>query len=106
MKNFINKVAIITGGGAGIGKALCYKLAKLGATVVVADIREDYPKQVADDITNNGGRANYMQVDVSCETDVQQLVDYAALKYGKIDYMFNNAGIAIGGDVRDLTLEQ
>lgn len=106
MNYFKNKVAVITGGGAGIGRELCCQLAKLGATVVVADIREDNAKKTAEQIKDHGGIAHYMRVDVSSESDIQHLIEDTVLQYSRIDYMFNNAGIAIGGDVRDLTMEQ
>lgn len=106
MKNFKDKVAIITGGGAGIGRALCEELSNQGSIVVVADINGENAKNVAAAIIQNGGKADYMAVDVSSEKEVEKLIDDTVLKYGRIDYIFNNAGIAIGGDVRDLSLEQ
>ncbi len=106
MNYFKDKVAVITGGGSGIGRELCFQLAKSGATVVVADIREDYAKNTVDAIKNLGGTARYMRVNVASEAEVQQLIEETVSQYGRIDYMFNNAGIAIGGDVRDLTMAQ
>lgn len=106
MNYFKDKVAVITGGGSGIGRELCFQLAKSGATVVVADIREDYAKNTVDAIKNLGGTARYMKVNVASEAEVQQLIEETVSQYGRIDYMFNNAGIAIGGDVRDLTMAQ
>ncbi len=106
MNQFNEKVIIITGGGAGIGKALCMEMAKFGAVVFVADINEDNAEQVASFIIKGGGKAHSVRVDVSKEKEVKNLIDEAVAKYGRLDYIFNNAGIAIGGDVRDLTAEQ
>ncbi|PYI57580.1 SDR family NAD(P)-dependent oxidoreductase [Paenibacillus flagellatus] len=106
MNRFQEKVAVITGGGAGIGRALCEELANRGAIVIVADIHEGNARNVAAAIKQNGGKADHRAVDVSGEQEVKRLIEDTVSNYGRIDYMFNNAGIAIGGDVRDLTFEQ
>jgi NAD(P)-dependent dehydrogenase (short-subunit alcohol dehydrogenase family) len=100
------KVAIVTGGGSGIGEAVSLELALRGARVVVADINGDGAERVATAIAHSGGRATASLVDVSQEQDVRRLVEETAATYGRLDYQFNNAGIAIGGDARDLTLDQ
>jgi NAD(P)-dependent dehydrogenase (short-subunit alcohol dehydrogenase family) len=100
------KVAIVTGGGSGIGAALSQELARRGARIVVADIDGDGAKRVATAIAGSGGRATASRVDVSQEQDIRRLVEDTASAYGRLDYQFNNAGIAIGGDIRDLTLDQ
>lgn len=105
MQLFNDKIVVITGGGAGIGRALCEELAHRGAVVFVADIHEANGKSVAAAIAERGGKAHFIQVDVSSEASVRTLIETAVSQYGRIDYLFNNAGIAIGGDVRDLTLE-
>jgi NAD(P)-dependent dehydrogenase (short-subunit alcohol dehydrogenase family) len=102
---FHEKVAIVTGGGSGIGEALCRELARRGARVLVADISAHDAQRVAAAITGNGGRAMASTVDVAREQDVQRLVEDTAAAYGHLDYLFNNAGIAIGGEARYLTLD-
>ena len=106
MNQFKEKVVIVTGGGSGIGQALCQELGQGGSIVVVAGITDDHVKRVASAITQNGGRARPMHVDVSSEEDVRRLIDETVSEHGRLDYLFNNAGIAIGGDARDLTLDQ
>jgi NAD(P)-dependent dehydrogenase (short-subunit alcohol dehydrogenase family) len=101
-----DKVAIVTGGGSGIGEAVSRELARRGARVVVADIDADNAGRVAAAIADSGGRATAHSVDVAKEPDVRSLVEETASAYGRLDYQFNNAGIAIGGDARDLTLDQ
>jgi NAD(P)-dependent dehydrogenase (short-subunit alcohol dehydrogenase family) len=98
---FTDKVAIVTGGGSGIGEALCLELARRGARVVVADINAQNARRVAAAI---GSQATASTVDVAIEPDVTRLVEDTAAAHGRLDYMFNNAGFAIGGDARDLTL--
>ena len=99
------KVAIVTGGGSGIGESLCRQLAQGGARVVVADINAEDAERVAAAIEGHGGRAGARTVDVASEQEVSQLIEETAAAYSRLDYLFNNAGIAIGGDARDLTLD-
>ena len=106
MQRFEDAVAIVTGGGMGLGEALCEELARRGATVVVADIDGDAARQVAACLAESGATAVAMRVDVANETDVAQLIESTVAEYGRVDYMINNAGIAIGGDSRDLSMQQ
>jgi NAD(P)-dependent dehydrogenase (short-subunit alcohol dehydrogenase family) len=99
------KVAIVTGGGSGIGEALCRELARRGTRVVVADIDGENAGRVTAAIAADGGQAEARTIDVASEPDVTRLVQDTASAHGRLDYLFNNAGIAIGGDARDLTLD-
>ena len=98
-------VAIVTGGGSGIGEALCRELARRGTRVVVADIDGENAGRVAAAIAADDGQVEARTIDVASEPDVTRLVQDTASAYGRLDYLFNNAGIAIGGDARDLTLD-
>jgi NAD(P)-dependent dehydrogenase (short-subunit alcohol dehydrogenase family) len=102
MNHFEDRVAIVTGGASGIGRALCEELGRRGtAAIIVADINAEGAQEVA----AANGRAQAMHVDVSREGDVRDLVDKTVSQYGRLDLMFNNAGVAICGEVRDLTLD-
>jgi NAD(P)-dependent dehydrogenase (short-subunit alcohol dehydrogenase family) len=105
MQPFQGNVAVITGGASGIGRMLCDELAGRGTTVVEADINEPGAREVAASIRAQGGQARAQQVDVSSEEGVQRLVQDAVAALGSLDYMFNNAGIVIAGDLRDLRAE-
>jgi NAD(P)-dependent dehydrogenase (short-subunit alcohol dehydrogenase family) len=106
MQRFEDAVAIVTGGGMGLGEALCEELAHRGATVVIADINGDAARQLAARLADRGATAAAVRVDVANEADVAQLIDSTVAEYGRLDYMINNAGIAIGGDCRDLSMQQ
>ena len=95
------RVAIVTGGGSGIGEALSRALAARGDTVVIADIDGAAAERVASDI---GARASAAKVDVRDAAGVQAVVDDTVEQHGRLDIMVNNAGIAVGGDALELTL--
>ncbi len=105
MSGFEGKIAIVTGGASGIGRSLCEEMARRGSRVVVADINAAAAKQVAAGISAAGGRAAAAALDVSREEQVLKLVDDTVAAHGRLDYMVNNAGIGILGEMRDLTLE-
>lgn len=101
LKFFEQKVAIVTGGGSGLGAALAKELAANGAKVVVADINVEKAGVVAEAI---GRSAEARQVDVSDSTQVESLVLSTKATHGSLDLMFNNAGIATYGEMTELTL--
>lgn len=105
MEDFRGKVAIVTGGASGIGRALCEELSKRGAVVVVADINEEKARQVAAGISQGGGWALALWVDVSKAEEVERLVNRVVAEEGQLDYMFNNAGIAVLGELQDMSAE-
>src|SRR5262245_11852123 len=100
-----DRVAIVTGGAAGIGDALCRQLANDGACVVVADIDGRAAERCAESIRQSGGRAEAARIDVSDAKQVDTLVRDTAAKHGRLDFIFNNAGIAAVGELRDGNLE-
>jgi NAD(P)-dependent dehydrogenase (short-subunit alcohol dehydrogenase family) len=103
MSIFENKVAIVTGGASGIGRALAHALAKQGADVVVADIQVDLADKVVGEIREVGGKASPYYLDVTDSGAVESFVSQVASERGRLDYMFNNAGIAIIGEFRDFS---
>jgi NAD(P)-dependent dehydrogenase (short-subunit alcohol dehydrogenase family) len=88
-----NKVAIVTGGSTGLGKAACLLLAAEGATVVVADIQDALGAATAAEITESGGAARYLHMDVTSEDEVRQLCAEVYSAFGSLDILVNNAGI-------------
>lgn len=100
-----NAAAIVTGGASGIGRALAMELSRRGAEVVLADRQIEMAQDVADQIRAAGGRATALQVDVTDFPAVDRLVQETVTRVGRLDYMFNNAGIVIGGTMYDLTID-
>ncbi len=91
------KVAVVTGGGDGIGAECCRLLASAGASVIVSDISSDKAKTVADGIVAQGGNAIPVVCDVLKEEDLVNLIDAAVHTYGTVNILVNNAGLGGGG---------
>jgi NAD(P)-dependent dehydrogenase (short-subunit alcohol dehydrogenase family) len=88
-----DKVALITGGGSGIGKASSLLFAKEGAKVVVVDLKLDTAETTVDEIRKAGGDAKAFAADVSKAKDAEGMVQFAENSYGKLNVVFNNAGV-------------
>src|SRR5436309_8662659 len=97
------KVALITGGASGIGRATALTFAQEGAKLVIADMNADGGQQTVHLITEKGGEAIFVRTDVAQAVEVQALISTAVETYGRLDCAHNNAGIAGGG--RALTAE-
>ena len=96
---FNGATAIVTGGASGIGRALAEELAKRGCEVVLADLQIELAEEVASEIHASGGKAKGVKIDVTNFDAMEQLVQETIDHTGRLDYIFNNAGIGIGGDV-------
>ena len=92
-----DEVAIVTGGGYGIGEAVSLKLASEGAAVGIADLNLDSAKRVADHIMAQGGKALPIKTDVCSSAEVKKMVQQVVDKYGKVDILVNNVGVSSNG---------
>ena len=99
------KVAIVTGGGVGIGRAIAETFAREGARVVVADLNEAAGRETGENIRARGGESCFVRTDVSQIEDTRRMVDVALERYGRLDVLVNNAGIYTRGDVVDTPVE-
>jgi 2-hydroxycyclohexanecarboxyl-CoA dehydrogenase len=105
MKRFEAKVAVVTGGGSGIGRATCLRFAEEGAAVAVAEIDEARGKEVAEEIGRAGGKAIFVRTDVADEESVRAAVARIAASLGRIDVLVNNAATDPGIRLSDMTME-
>jgi NAD(P)-dependent dehydrogenase (short-subunit alcohol dehydrogenase family) len=90
------KVAVVTGGASGIGRATAEMLAAGGAAIVIADLAEAAGHETVQAIEAAGGRAAFVKADVTGEDDTRRMLDTAIQKFGGLDILYNNAGIAVG----------
>jgi NAD(P)-dependent dehydrogenase (short-subunit alcohol dehydrogenase family) len=97
------KVALITGGASGIGRAIAEELASRGAEVVLADRQTDLAREVADGIRARGGGAEVVDLDVRDPASFRRAALDVRRRLGRIDFLFNNAGIGVAGDIASYT---
>jgi len=100
-----NKVALVTGSGRGIGRAIAVALAKEGAKVVISDLDGDSAARVGDEISALGREALAVQTNVAEEAQVQEMIRRCLDRFGRIDILVNNAGIVSTGPVTELSVE-
>ncbi|MBJ20948.1 MAG: SDR family NAD(P)-dependent oxidoreductase [bacterium] len=103
MDNFTDKIAVVTGGASGIGQGIARALAAAGAHIVVADIDGDAANKSAEDLRGRGVRSIALRTDVRDDASVAALFDATQNEFGGIDLLFNNAGVYLGGEMKDCT---
>jgi NADP-dependent 3-hydroxy acid dehydrogenase YdfG len=102
MVTFKDKTAVVTGAGSGIGLAVSRELIARGAKVWLADINEKEVKSASFEL---GSNAHPILLDVRNAKQIKALIDHVIDKHGRIDFLFNNAGIGIGGEIHELGVE-
>jgi NAD(P)-dependent dehydrogenase (short-subunit alcohol dehydrogenase family) len=100
---FENKIVLVTGGGSGIGRGLCLGLSVAGATVICTDIDTDSAAETVSLAGKNN--INALKLDVTQLADVESTITSIIAQYGRLDLIFNNAGIAVSGEMRDLSMD-
>ena len=103
MNRFEGKTVVVTGGGTGIGEAICHRFAGEGANVVVAELEADNGNTTVADIIANGGTAVFCQTDTSDSDSVRSMVASAIDEFGTIDILVNNAATFVFGKVEEVT---
>ncbi len=105
MRRLEGRVALVTGGASGIGKATVYRLAEEGAKVLLTDLQDEKGEEIVQHLKELGREASYQHHDVSSEHDWERAVEKAVTEYGALDIVFNNAGIGDLGTIEETTLE-
>jgi NAD(P)-dependent dehydrogenase (short-subunit alcohol dehydrogenase family) len=105
MRRLEGRVAVVTGGASGIGRATAYRLADEGAKVLLTDIQDEAGELVAKHLRGLGHEAEFIHHDVSSEADWETVVERALETFGGLDILFNNAGIGDLGTIEDTDLE-
>ncbi|MDF7820621.1 glucose 1-dehydrogenase [Runella sp. MFBS21] len=110
MKKLLNKTAIVTGAGSGMGKAIAELFAKEGANVILADINQEAIETIVAEIQQEGGKSIAVKANMANENDIEAMVAAAVTTYGKLDILVNNAGIMDNfkpvGEVDDASWER
>jgi NAD(P)-dependent dehydrogenase (short-subunit alcohol dehydrogenase family) len=103
--NLKDRCSIVTGGAMGLGKAMAIALAQVGSNIVIADINKERAEQTAAEIATLGVKVLPVRVDVTNPGQIDEMVSKVMDKFGRIDVLFNNAGIAIHGSIIGYKLE-
>lgn len=106
MDSLEGKVALVTGGGRGLGEAICNELSSAGATVVVADIQFDLAEHVAQELESKGCQAMALKLDVSDEKQVREALEQVVEKLGRLDVLVNNAGTDKTLSIEEITVDE
>ncbi|MET3729844.1 NAD(P)-dependent dehydrogenase (short-subunit alcohol dehydrogenase family) [Fictibacillus halophilus] len=99
------RVAIVTGGASGIGYALCKELVSQNVFVIITDINRELGKQVEEKLNSGAINTRFQYLDVTDAERVEKIVKEVYQEFGRLDYLFNNAGIAMYGELYDTTLD-
>ena len=105
IRSFHDAVAIVTGGASGIGAAVGRELARQGARVILADRQLELASEVAAAVNGTGGKAEAVELDVRDAIAFDAIVALTIERHGRLDYLFNNAGIGVGGEIREYRLD-
>jgi NAD(P)-dependent dehydrogenase (short-subunit alcohol dehydrogenase family) len=100
------KIAIVTGAAAGIGKGTALRFAREGAVVIVTARDEERARKVVDEIASTDGSASFIRLDVTSESDWEQLTDQVVGRFGRVDILFNNAGVVLVKPLAETTLDE
>jgi sorbitol-6-phosphate 2-dehydrogenase len=102
-----DRIAIVTGGAQGLGQAICYRLAREGCHVIVADLNDSAASETAATIEAEMGRRSFaLRVDVTQEAQVAGMIDRTVNEFGRLDILVANAGILIAGDIDEFPVEK
>lgn len=101
-----SKIVLVSGGGSGIGEAVCMACAEQGASIVVTDIDYQSAANVVDRIVSGGGTALALEQDVASESGWEEAIQKVMYQYGRLDVLVNNAGIVIPGTIEEVSMEE